>query len=382
MKGILTTHPGMEDIASLEVKEIIGKESIRGESCVVFDIDKYEDLFKLCYMSQSASGIYLLLCEFDFDNLFVDLEKSLEKIDLSQWLNKKNSFRVRCIKNSDISIDTPVIEKKAGEIIINRIQKNYNYKQNVSLENPDIPIFIYLTGEICYVAIDFAGFDLSIRIYKIFAEPSSIKGTLAFALVKLSDYKKDESLLDCFAYSGMIAIEAALHASKFSVNFFNKDKFAFLKMEQFNGFNFKNFFSKLDKRFNRFSLKIYSVDRSMKYVQYAKKNAKIAGIDKKITFSRFDLEWLDTKFEKSSINKIVAKLPLSSEEVVNKTYKEFFYQAEFILDKKGKIIIIANKDIAGKYAAEYGFIISKSRSISSGSRNYDVLIIEKKRLNL
>ena len=201
---------------------------------------------------------------------------------------------------------------------------------------------------------------------------------MAFALARLSEYKSSESLLDCFAYSGMIPIEAALYASKFPVNFFNKDKFAFLKMEQFKGFNFKNFFSRLDKQFKKYPLRICSVDRSMKYVQYAKKNAKIAGVDKQIMFSRFDLEWLDTKFEKGSISKIVAKLPLSSEEIINKAYKEFFYQAEFILDKKGKIIIIANKDIAGKYAAEYGFIISESRSISSGSRNYDVLIITKR----
>ena len=60
MKGFLVTHKGMENIAALEVKEIIGKNSEIGEGCIVFDFKEYEDLFKLCYKSQLAIGIYFL----------------------------------------------------------------------------------------------------------------------------------------------------------------------------------------------------------------------------------------------------------------------------------------------------------------------------------
>jgi len=65
MKGFLITHKGMEDTAALEVKELIGKNPKIEETCIVFDIKKYEELFKLCYKSQSAIGIFYLLHEFN-----------------------------------------------------------------------------------------------------------------------------------------------------------------------------------------------------------------------------------------------------------------------------------------------------------------------------
>ena len=145
MKGFLTTHKGMEDVAALEVKELIDKKVRINETCIVFDIKDYEDLFKLCYKSQTVVGIYYLLCEFDFGDIFNDFKKNILKIKFNEWLDKKITFRVECKKNSDIKISTPEIEKNLGAIIIEYIQKKYRYKQKVNLENPDIIIFVYLS---------------------------------------------------------------------------------------------------------------------------------------------------------------------------------------------------------------------------------------------
>ena len=83
MEGFLITHKGMEDIAAVEVKELIGSNSKTlgkqsfpvyqkskgflsiNETCIIFDIKTYEDLFKLCYKSQSAIGIFYLINEFN-----------------------------------------------------------------------------------------------------------------------------------------------------------------------------------------------------------------------------------------------------------------------------------------------------------------------------
>jgi len=193
MKGFLITHKGMEDIAALEVKELIGKNPKIEETCIVFDIKKYDELFELCYKSQSAMGIYYFLFEFNHNNLFNDFKKNLEKIKLDDWLSKNTQFMVKCIKNYDNNLSTPEIEKKLGELIINHIQKKYNYKQKVNLENPEIIIFTYLMEKKFYVGIDFAGFDLSKRSYKIFSNSADIRGTLAYFLVRLSKYEKNET---------------------------------------------------------------------------------------------------------------------------------------------------------------------------------------------
>ena len=378
MKGFLTTHKGIEDIAALEVKELIGQSPTTNETCVIFDIKDYDDLFKLCYKSQSAIGVYCLLCEFNFDDLIEDFNKNLEKIGFSEWLSRHTQFRVKCVKNCDDSISTTEIEKKLGELIINNIQKRYNYKQKVNLDKPDIIIFVYLIGIRCYVGIDFAGFDLSKRSYNLFTHPAAIKGTIGYYLIRLSNYNKNETLLDPFSGSGTMPIEAALFASNFSINFFNKEKFAFLKFGKFKDFDFNRLFKKLDKEMLENKLKIYSIDSSMKYVNHAKKNSKITGIDKKISFSRMDTEWLDTKFDKSQVDKIVTKMPSFQKKWASDVYNEFFYQAEFILNKQGKIVLIGSKELVKKYLAKYNFIISDERAIFSGKKEYNVFVLSKK----
>ena len=375
MKGFLITPKGMEDIAALEIKGLIGKNSKTNEAGIVFDIKNYEDLFKLCYNSQSAIGVFYLLSEFNYKDILNDFKKNLEKINFKDWLSKNTQFRVKCIKTNN-NISTPEIEKKLGELIINHIQEKYNYKQRVNLENPEIIIFVYLLQNKCYVGIDF-GDNLSKRYYKIFIHSSDIKGTIGYFLVRLAEYNKSETLIDTFSGSGTIPIEAALFASKFPINFFNKEKFIFMKFGKFKNYNFNKFFKKMDKeildyihenrRFSghrksvncervrsrtsslashRFSreLKIHNIDSSMKYLNYAKKNSKIAGADKKINFSRKEIEWLDTKFDKGSVDKIVTKLPSLKQKDINNIYNDFFYKSEFILNKKGKIVLIGDKE--------------------------------------
>ena len=377
MKGFLITHSGMEDIAALEVKELIGKNTKAAETCLVFDITEYQDLFKLCYKSQSAIGIYYLLHEFNCNSILTDFKKNLEKIDFKEWLDKSTQFRVKCTKNYDNNISTPELEKKLGELIINRIQKKHNYKQKVNLDEPEIIIYVHLTKKRCYVGIDFAGFNLSKRSYKIFTHPATMKGTIAYSLIRLSAYNKNETLLDPFSGSGTISIEAALFASKFPINFFSKEKFIFLKFSKFKDFNFKTLFKKLDAELSDTKLKIHNISSSMKYLNYAKKNSKIAGIDKKISFSRTDVAWLDTKFDKGSIDKIIITLPSLQKKEIDSIYNEFFYQAEFILNKKGKIVLIGDKATIKKYSSKHKFKISEEKNVFSGKKKHEIFILSK-----
>jgi len=375
MKGFLVTHKGMENIAALEIKEIVHARCEINETCVVFDIKKYEAMFELCYKSQSAINICALLVEFNFGDIFTDFNKNIDKIDFKEWLGKRVSFKVRCEKRTNLDISTPEIEKRFGEIIIDRIQKKHGYKQKVDLGNPDVVVYVYVAGERSYVGIDFMGFDLSKRNYNMFLHPAALKGTMAYFLVRLSGYNRNETLLDCFAGSGIIPIEAAMYASQFPINFYSKEKFAFLNFYRFKKYNFEEFFENIDAKIIDGKTRVVNVDASMKYVNYAKKNSKLAGVDKKINFSRMDVEWLDTKFKKGKVDKIVTKMPLQE---LDKIYKEFFYQAEFILNKEGKMVVIGNSKMIEQYSAKYKFRISDELSVFSGKEEYRVFLLKLK----
>jgi putative N6-adenine-specific DNA methylase len=382
MKAIAITSKGIEDICSKEIEELIKAKTETKESCVIFEPKKVEDLCLLCYKAQSVDKILFLFNSFSFNekSFFNDLKKIIDKIDFSKWLDKDMKFMVSCKKDND-HLSTEEVCSKTGELIIDKIKEKEKYNQKVDLNNPDLIIFVYIVGNNCYLGIDFSGFDLHKRSHKIFVHSSSLRGTIAYALVRIADFKEKETLLDAFTGSGTIPIEAALYTSNFPVNYFNKDKFSFLRFK--DKINPKKIFSEADKKIKTTKSKIYGYDSVLGYVTNSKKNAKIAGINKQINFSRIDIEWLDTKFDKESIDKIVANPPNTrsiNQKEIEKVYNEFFYQAEFVLKKTGKIVLISTEkslEFLKKYAEKYKFKLKEERVVYSGKAPLKVAVFSK-----
>lgn len=100
-----------------------------------------------------------------------------------------------------------------------------------------------------------------------------------------------------------------------------------------------------------------------------------------MNFGRADIEWLDTKFKKNSVDKIVAQIPEPSQSVnekdVEKLYKEFFYQIEFILKKGGTITAIARNPSLFKKMADK-FEVINERKVSIGQDVINVVVLKKK----
>jgi 23S rRNA G2445 N2-methylase RlmL len=376
MKGLAICSKGIEDTAALEVKELIKAKARIKDSCVIFNIRKLEELCLLCYKAQSAEKILFLLGAFELK----ELEKSIAKIKFDDWLDRNTTFRVSCKKMNNKGLSSEEISGSIGALIIKSIKK---YKQKVDLDNPDITFLIFINGNTAYFGVDFSGRDLHKREYKLFAHPDSLRSTIAYSLVRIAVLKKEEVLLDPFCHSGEIPIEAALFISNFPVNYYSKEKFAFLKFKFFKKKDFSKFFRAVDRKIVKMKKPLINCfDSKMMNLNAAKKNAKIAGINKSINFSRMDVEWLDTKLNKESVDKIVTHLPELTRNAdikdTEKRYNEFFYQAEFILKKKGKMVIISrDNDLLKKVAGKYKFRIEKEKEVWCGKQRFGVLVFGK-----
>ncbi|HZX44367.1 MAG TPA: THUMP domain-containing protein [Candidatus Nanoarchaeia archaeon] len=383
MKGLVIVPGGFEDIGALELTELIGAKAPQVEdSCLLFDIKKIEDLCLLCYTAQSVEKVLLLIDNFQFKD-YKDFEQkisgSIKKIDSKKWLGKTVAFRVSTKKiGSDLSSEE--VSARVGELIIESIK---TYKQKVDLDNPDITFLVFINKDQAYLGIDFSGRDLHKREYKIFTHHSALRPTIAYSLIRLAGYSNKKKLLDPFCCSGEIAIETALFQSNYSPNFYSKDKFAFLKFKPLKKTDFAKLLGKQDKKILKIKkADVMCFDSNMLNLNAAKKNAKIAGINKLIDFSRKDTEWLDTKLGKESVDLIVTHPPESSkvigEKDIEKVYNEFFYQAEFIVKKEGKVAVILTKsDLIKKAAAKYNFKPVHERKVYSGKAELSVVILKR-----
>ena len=375
MKGLVITSKGIEDVAAIEIKELINANCEIENACAIFDFENFRELCLLCYKCQSADKIIYLAGNFEFKNFFDDLGKFIAELDLDEWIgdNSKN-FKVECIRLGSHDFRSIDAEAKAAELI----QKKFRLKGvGAGIGNYEILFLIYVVDNKCYLGIDFCGFSLNKRSYKIFLHPNSLRGTIAYALLRESGFEKEEVMLDPFSRDGVIPIEAAFYATNFPLNYYKKQSFAFLKLKL--NMDFERFFADIDKMIKKVGANIYSYDYMFKYIDYSRKNAKIAGVGKQLNFSRADIGWLDIKFKEGSVDRIVTNLPSSRNPNLDKIYNEFFYQSAYILKNSGTLALISRlHDSAKKHAENHSFVISKEKDVWSGEQLLKIMVFKKK----
>lgn len=366
MKAIVITNKGIEDIAAKEIKELIKAKSSIKETVVILEAKNFEEICLLCYKMQSANKILYLFDNFKIkEDILSTFKEIIQKTSFDKF---KKTFAVKCQRLGSHDFSSSDIEKEVGALI------KYKIKKKVDLENPDIIFYIYIYENECYFGIDFSGIDLSKRDYRIFSHPTSLKGPVAYSIVRISEFKGNEAMLDPFCGSGTIPIEAAYHIASYPVNYFRKDKLQFTHFTSFD-------FDKVDRKIvKKPGAEINAYDIQMQHVKAAQKNAKIGGVNKYIHFSRVEIEWLDTKLKEKSVDKIITQPPAlskySDEKTIKKTYNELFYQAKYVLKDNGKVVTISTSDLT-EFAKKHGFKLSKKMDVWQGDVKLYVCIFAK-----
>ncbi len=414
LKAAVLACPGFEGIAAMEIEELIGaKASAEAAGIVSFSITDMADLCRLCYFSQSAGHVLLVLSAFDVGKTEAatagSLGKSLKGADLSAWFSKNTTFKVyfEAVAGSDSdpgsdtdpgSLSSPEVEAEVGSEVIKAVKSELGFVPKVDLKAPGITLMVLASGGSGFFGVMVDPFDLGKREYRVFSHSSDIRGNLAYSLLRASGYEPGRYLLDPFTRSGTIAIEAAISSSGFPVNNYRKDVLSsfFARLPPFSKTDFSGFFVTVEKeaaavakkRAKSMKPKILASSPSMQYLRSAEKNAKIAGVNKLIRFSRLDIEWLDAKLDEQSVDMIVSyppqfrstagndKFAAAENEKVRKIYKAFFYHAAFFMKKKGAIALLLKKgsyENAKAAALAYKFKPEIVKSFRLGAEEFELV---------
>jgi len=379
------TDKGIEKIALLELDEIIKAKGTSEECVALFECKDYDQLLTFCYKSQSIKRALVLFSSFTFknhDELISKAAKSLKKIKLKEWFGKENTFMVECERIGEHDFGSQTIEEDVGEKVIEQVKQELGFKPKASMKSPDTRIYVFINNNKAYAGIDFAGRDLSKRNYRIFSAPGIINANLAYALVRLSSYshEKKQKFVDVFCKSGVVGIEAALYAANLSVNYYAKD-FAFKKLKPFAKKDWEAFFKSIDAKAKLEKIDITGSDPMLRNLEASKKNAKLAGVDKLINFSKVDIEWLDTKKDEKSVDIVASRIPCPSKRIreleVRKLYKELFYQLEFVMKKAGKLALLTENTSLLKEMITKDFRLAKEDELWAGEQKYQFALLEK-----
>ncbi len=402
------TIPGFEGVAANEVEGLIGiKASAAAEGIVTFTVKDLTSLCRLCYLSQAAAAVLSVVSEFKIAATAAataaNLKKSILPSDLSLWFGRGMSFKVSFEPVSgNYGFPSSEIEAAAGSVISEAVKKAAGSVPKVSLTSPDVTVAIAASGSNAFCGIAISPFDLSKREYRIFSHSSDIRGSLAYSLLRFAGYEPGRYLFDPFTRSGTIAIEAALFSSGFPVNNYRKDALSsfFSRLPPFSNTDFNGFFAAVEKeaaaaarkRAKGMKPRILASSPSMQYLRSAEKNAKIAGINKLIRFSRLDIEWLDAKLDEQSVDLVVSYPPqfrstagndqfaAAENRKLTTLYKNFSYQADLFLKKKGTIALLLKKGSYDEIKAAvlaYKFKSEVIKSFKLGTEEFELVSFAK-----
>ena len=281
-KLVAPCHFGLEAVLKREITDLGYEITQVEDGRVTFEGDA-EAICRANVGLRTAERVLMQVGRFKaetFDELFENT-KALEWENLIPkngkfWVTKANSVNSKLFSSSDIQS----IVKKA---IVERLKLKYKtdwFEETGS----EYPIRINIVKNEVLVALDTTGNSLHKRGYRPVAGAAPISESLAAALIMLTPWNKDRILVDPFCGCGTFPIEAAMIAANIAPGM----------NREFTAENWTNFIDKklwykaVNEAYDIMNEDVdtdiqgYDIDPEM--VEFARKNAQLAGVDHLIHF--------------------------------------------------------------------------------------------------
>ncbi len=357
MKIIVTTNPGIEDLAVNELTWILGSSimninysTLTGRIYVELrdmSIDElFEHLIKVRLLHRFGLLLYKGKIELSREGLMTiknEISKlSSLKLALTPYLN----FAIRAERAGEghefTSLD---VARVAGEAVINYTFKEYGSRAGVDLDYPNIIVHVDVINDNVYVYLGLTG-DMSLhrRGYRVYDHPAALKPSLAYAMILLSGAKDGDVILDPMCGGGTIPIEAALTFE---------------------------------------TSEIVCMDINKGYIRGAIMNAEAALVANRIKFIVGDARKLSSYVDE--VDRIIVNPPygikLGDLRLVRRVYRDFLNEVPKVLSNNGKLVMITPEhEYVKKILRELKSLkIVHERIVSHGNLRPKILVIEKAR---
>ncbi len=280
---------GFEAVVLAELRAL-GLRSARAIEGGVQFRGSREDLYRVNLQSRVASRVVVRIADFTATS-FPELERRLTRVNWLRWIVPRAATRisVTCRKSKLYHSDA-VAERVSG--VINKVIGTPSTLQTrEDDEGPDptkVPpqlLVVRLFHDRCTISLDSSGHLLHMRGYRAESGRAPLRETIGAGMLLAVPWRHDRDLLDPMCGSGTILIEAALIARGIPPGL--KRTFAFSRWPDFD----RDAWGRVRDAAKAAMLpaagvRITGSDRDEGVVQSAQDNAKNAGVDGDIEFTR------------------------------------------------------------------------------------------------
>lgn len=248
-----------------------------------------EEAYQICLWSRIANRVLLKLSEVPATSLDV-FYKGIQRIDWLTHLHPTQNLYIHfngsneCIRHSQFGA------QKTKDAIVDQIRENTGSRPNISPKN-SLHVNVRLKKACADIMIDLVGGSLHQRGYRQYQGDAPLKENLAAALLMRGNWpdiaQQGGALIDPMCGSGTLLIEGALMAAKCAPGLLRSD-WSHQYWRQTPGLLFENLVqeAKIQRDQGLQQLpKILGFDQDPKALNFAKKNAQLAGLSDHISFT-------------------------------------------------------------------------------------------------
>ncbi|RLD69164.1 MAG: class I SAM-dependent RNA methyltransferase [Bacteroidetes bacterium] len=277
---IASTLFGLEKILAKEIKSIGGK-NIEIQNRAVKFIANTKLMYEANLKLRTALRILKPLASFKSRDQY-SLYQNIKRIKWEKHLNIDTSFLIRPVVFSPHFNHSKFVAQKTKDAIADRFREKYNKRPSVSLDYPDVPILLHISGETVTVSLDSSGAPLNQRGYRQSGGEAPLNEVLAAGLIQLSNWEAKTNFIDPMCGSGTLLIEAAMFALNIPPNI-NRLEFAFMKWPDFDKNTWEEIIDKAKSstiKPEELKIKIIGSDINIDKLELTQRNVSRAGVSR------------------------------------------------------------------------------------------------------
>lgn len=280
---------GVEDLLHEEAARLLPDATVtrrRGGAALVGDP---REVMTLNLQSRLAQRVLIEVAEGPYRDEN-DLYAMAFDVDWTQWITPRHTLRVdKTVSRSPLrSLNFAALRIK--DAVCDRLRDVFGERPSVDTRHPDLPLVLHLAEERAVLYVDSSGEALFKRGWREDQGDAPLKETLAAAMLAAAGWRGTPqhggALHDPCCGSGTIAIEAAQIACGIAPGL--KRRFAFERLLPFASDEMRALLQRLRSqataRIHASAVPIFASDVSFRMVDFARRNARRAGVEHAIVF--------------------------------------------------------------------------------------------------
>ena len=294
---VATCMQHLEPLLEKELEELGAKQIQINKRAIVFR-GNLELLYKANLCLRTALKVLVPIHTYrasDEEQLY----QGAKRFGWEDIFNPDQSFAIDSAVHSHLFTHSQFAMLKVKDAIVDRFREQAEKRPNVSKDRANIRIHFHVRGDQVNLALDSSGDPLFKRGYKKEQHKAPMNECLAAAMIMMSDWKDDQTLLDPMCGSATLAIEAALIAANVAPNL-NRERFGFERWWNYDGSLLAEVLEKVRKQSRAIQSRIIVRDKDPRSLRQARVNINFSSMKKFIEVQEGDFFKAD-KVEESGM---------------------------------------------------------------------------------